>query len=243
MQRADDAWGHAVRALHADPHAGPPIIERDDGFVEPLPLDLLFTEPAEWPPFERAALRYVRGRVLDVGCGAGRHAIELQRRGHEVVAIDTSPGAVAVARARGVKDARVLSLRAVASKLGRFDTVLLLGNNFGLLEGRGRARSHLRRLARITNERARIVATERDPYATSDPDHRAYHRWARGRGRMSGQVRMRVRFRRLVDPWFDYLFVSQREMRSLLEGSGWRVARLFGAARPHYAAVIEKDPV
>jgi SAM-dependent methyltransferase len=236
-----DAWGEAVRAYHSEGAAARrPIIERDDGFVETLMLELLFARPSTWPSFERAALRYVRGRVLDVGCGAGRHAIELQRRGHELVAIDTSPATLAVARARGVKDARLLSLGKITKDIGSFDTVLLLGNNFGLLESRTRARPHLRRLAAVTSERARIVATTRDPYATTDPDHRAYQRRNRARRRMSGQITMRVRFRRLVDPWFDYLFVSQREMRLLLHGTGWTVRRFLGPARPHYAAIIEK---
>lgn len=242
MARRDDAWGEALRAFdESGANARKAVIERDDGFIDVVPLDLAFAAPAEWPAFERAALRYVRGRVLDVGCGVGRHALALQRRGHDVVGIDTSPATVALARKRGVRDVRLLSLRQVTPALGRFDTVLMLGNNFGLLESRGRACSHLRRLAAVTSDEARIVASTRDAYMTDDPVHRAYHRRNRARGRMGGQIRMRVRFARLVDPWFDYLFVTQREMRALLRGSGWRVRRFIGRPRPYYAAVIEKD--
>lgn len=242
MPRLDDAWGAALRAHYEKGAAARrPVIERDDGFIEPLPIELIFAKPEGWPAFERAALRYVRGRVLDVGCGAGRHALELQRKGHEVVGIDTSPATVTLARRRGVKTVRLLPIGAVTSELGRFDTVLMLGNNFGLLEGRARAHSYLRRLAAVTSDSARIVATTRDPYATTDPEHRPYHGRNRRRGRMGGQIRMRVRLGRLVDPWFDYLFVSQREMKALLLGTGWRVRRFIGPARPNYAAVIEKE--
>lgn len=237
----DDAWGAAARAAFGgDPKAGRVVMERDDGLVDPIDIGLLFAEPPEWPPHERAALRYARGRVLDVGCGAGRHALELQRRGLEVLAIDTSPAMLAVARERGVRRVRRLGLADVSPALGLFDTVLLLGHNFGLLESAARAPGHLHRLAAVTTERARIIATTRDPHQTRRADHLRYHRRNRSRGRLSGQIRMRSRYRTLVDPWFDYLFVSPREMTAVLRGTGWSVRRSFGAARPEYAVVIEK---
>lgn len=241
LRRSDDAWGAAVADLYRGGPDGRAVLERDDGFIEPVVLGLLIAPPAEWPRFERAALRYARGRVLDVGCGAGRHALEMQRRGLEVVGIDTSPMTLTVARARGVRDVRRLGLAGVSPRLGVFDTVLLLGNNFGLLQDRDRGRRHLRRLTAITTDHARIIATTRDPYVTSVPDHLRYHRGNRARGRLGGQIRMRVRYRSLVDPWFDYLFVSPPELDVLLRGTGWEVRRSFGDARPHYAVVIAKS--
>jgi tellurite methyltransferase len=46
-------------------------------------------------PFEILALDYVRGSVLDLGCGLGNFSLEAGRRGHHVVAVDASPTAVA----------------------------------------------------------------------------------------------------------------------------------------------------
>jgi len=37
-------------------------------------------------------------RILDVGCGTGRHSIELAKRGYQVTGIDLSPGMLAVAK-------------------------------------------------------------------------------------------------------------------------------------------------
>lgn len=236
----DDAWGAAVADLYRGGPDGRAVLERDDGFIEPVLLGLLLAPPAEWPSFERAALRYARGRVLDVGCGAGRHVLEMQRRGLEVVAVDTSPLTLTVARARGVRDVRLLGIGDVSPELGRFDTVVMLGHNLGLLEGLARGRRHLRRLASVTTDRARIIATTRDPYVTDRPEHRRYHARNRARGRLGGQIRMRVRYGTLADAWFDYLFVSRRELDTLLRGTGWAVARSFGKARPSYAVVIEK---
>jgi ubiquinone/menaquinone biosynthesis C-methylase UbiE len=56
--------------------------------------------------FLSAHILPVPRRVLEVGCGDGALAVLIQGAGHEVVALDASPQAVAVARSRGV-DARV----------------------------------------------------------------------------------------------------------------------------------------
>jgi len=59
--------------------------ERDDGYRSRSLVEAYFTPPAKWSKVERAAMKEVRGRVLDVGCGPGRHAVYLQRKGHRVV--------------------------------------------------------------------------------------------------------------------------------------------------------------
>src|SRR6187549_1011768 len=111
------------------------IIERDDGLINGAPADHYLAEPAEWQPHDHRALRLVRGAVLDIGAGAGRTAIELQRRGMAVTGLDTSPGAIEVARRRGLRDTVLNTVDSYARSAARYDTFLLLGNNLGLIEG------------------------------------------------------------------------------------------------------------
>src|SRR5204863_4388583 len=95
-----DAFGH----LLTDAAAGRRVIEvveRDDGCVFTGDPSYYLAPFRRWWPQERRAMRYVRGRVLDVGCGAGRVSLHLQERGLDVVGIDVSPLAVQVARHRG----------------------------------------------------------------------------------------------------------------------------------------------
>ena len=96
---------------------------------------------------------------------------------------------------------------------------------------------------RITNEAAIIIAEIRDPYKTDVPEHLEYHKLNRKRGRMAGQVRIRIRYKRYVTPWFDYLFVSKDELLQILEGTGWRLKHIIDPDNPIYIAVIQKEKV
>ena len=82
-------------------------------------------------PFERAALPYLRGNVLDLGCGLGNLAVEAARRGVSVVAVDASP--TAVAHIRRVAEQEKLALRGVQADLssyridGQYDAIVAIG--------------------------------------------------------------------------------------------------------------------
>lgn len=242
MNKSEDAYGQMLLAQFERGEPSAEIVERDDGYIDTgADPGTYFQEHRDWLPSERGAIQHARGRVLDVGCGAGRHALYLQQRGLDVTGIDSSPGAVKVCRLRGLKKALVRSI----DELGRFraasfDTVLMLGNNFGLLGGAAKARRLLKELSRITSPEARILAGSRNPYLTTDPDHLRYHRLNRKRGRMAGQIRLRVRFGRSIGKWFDYLLVSPKEMEDLLRNSDWEIERLIGSGEPEYFAVIRK---
>lgn len=238
--KTGDAYGELMLAA-LEGRDAVEIIEREDGFVDASVFGPgAYLAPfRRWPAHQRKAMRFVRGRVLDVGCGAGRVCLHLQERGLDAVGIDISPGAVQVSRRRGVRDARELSIDDVDESLGVFDTIVMFGNNFGLFADAEKADRLLRRFHRLTGPRGRILAESRDVYATDDPDHLAYQARNRERGRMSGQIRIRVRYRELATPWFDYLMVSRDELRALAEPAGWTVARTLDSDDT-YVAVLEK---
>ncbi|MCM4081672.1 class I SAM-dependent methyltransferase [Paractinoplanes hotanensis] len=215
------------------------VIERDDGLINGAPADHYLDEPGEWEEQDHRALRLCRGHVLDIGVGAGRIAVELQRRGMAVTGLDTSAGAIAVARERGLRDTVLNTVDAYASASARYDTFLLLGNNLGLLENAERALVFLAALARLANPGARIIAQGTDPYGTTDPVHVGYHQRNRERGRLGGQLRLRLRYRRLATAWFDYLNCSVAELDAVLAGTRWRLTAIDEADRPYYLAVME----
>jgi len=239
-----DAFGHQLYdyyRLQDDIPRITGIVERYDGYVDDSGSSAVyFSEHKDWVPLEKKTIRYARGRILDIGCGAGRHAIYLQEKGHDVVCIDNSPLAVEVCKLRGLKNAVLMPFTQINSTLGTFDTVIMMGNNFGLFGSLKGARRLLAKLHGITSEKGRIIATTNDVYQTDLPEHLSYQEYNRNHGRMGGQVKLKVRYRKYATPWFDYLMVSKVEMEDILEGAGWKVARYIDSEGSHYVAIIEK---
>jgi SAM-dependent methyltransferase len=118
--------------------------ERSDGRPGPVrpraeDFDAYYSATPPWdigrpqPAFlELADAGLIRGRVLDVGCGTGEHALMAATRGLEATGLDAAPTAIAIAerkaRERGVH-ARFLVHNALdlASLGEHFDTVLDCG--------------------------------------------------------------------------------------------------------------------
>ncbi len=236
-----DAYGHEIYDYYKGKRSYE-IVERDDGYFDVSSgPKLYFLEYKDWNIHEKEAMKFVKGKVLDIGCGAGRHALYLQSKGYDVMGIDNSPLAIKVCKERGLKNAMVLSITQINSKLGKFDTILMMGANFGLFGNLKRAKWLLRKFRNITTENAIIIAETRDPYQTQVPEHLEYHEFNKRRKRMPGQIRIRIRYKKYVIPWFDYLFVSKNEMRMILKNTGWQIKKFIDGKEGIYIAIIEKS--
>ena len=95
-----------------------------------LPVPYLFRDYKNMPVLEQKALALCCGKVLDIGCGSGSHALYLQDKGADVTGLDISAGAIETCRARGLKKSicgDIFSLHGM-----KFDTIILLMNGIGV---------------------------------------------------------------------------------------------------------------
>lgn len=242
MKINQDAYGTQLLAQYNNQSVTHEIIERDDRYIDTGSVPgLYFLDYKQWSPLERQAIKLARGKVLDIGCGAGRHSLYLQETGFVVTGIDNSPGAIKVCKLRGLKKALLRPINEVDKFApGSFETILMLGNNFGLFGSFKRARILLKKFSRITSPEARIIAGCLNPYKTENPNHLQYHELNKKRGRMPGQLRIRVRFAGTIGKWFDYLFVSPQEMEEILSGTDWQIEKFIAPEEANYFAVIRK---
>ena len=127
-----DIFGKAIKAFFENGDDEEITVHSPDFDDDVIPVPYLFRSYKEMPKLEQKALQLCRGKVLDVGCGAGSHALYLQEeRNLEVKAIDTSSGAIEVCRKRGVTDAKIINFEDLSEE--KFDTILLLMNGTGIV--------------------------------------------------------------------------------------------------------------
>ncbi len=222
LQGPQDAYGQMM-IDYLDGREVWQIVERDDGFIAPgVHPRHYFTGVDQWRSAEQAAMSLARGRVIDVGCGAGRFVRHLRDRGQDVVGIDNSAGAIDACRRQRIESAQCVDLVDVDSRFGTFDTVLLLGGNFGLLGPPERGRTILKRWLEITTPDARILAASRDPRDQADEQRARLIERNEREGRFAGESQIRIRYRHFATPWFDHVPVSEAELHRYVDGTGWR---------------------
>ncbi|MHA2601490.1 MAG: class I SAM-dependent methyltransferase [Candidatus Thorarchaeota archaeon SMTZ1-83] len=215
------------------------IIERDDGYCHKSPGSQYVADFADWQEGQRHASVEVHGRILDIGCGAGRVGLHFQELGHEVVGIDISEVAVEISRERGLTNVYLMSADSLEFKEGKFETVLLFGNNFGILGDEDRIVNMLKRIHAITSPDGVVLAESRDVTATDKPEHLAYHEKNRKQGRPIGLVTLRLKYQDEVSDWFNLRMAGPEEMSAIAKRAGWKLERTYGP-RELFVGVLKK---
>ncbi|MDX1271894.1 methyltransferase domain-containing protein [Bizionia paragorgiae] len=175
-----DLFGNALLDYQNNNYTEDIITATSISEEDTLPLPYLFRSYEDMPPIEQKALSLAKGRILDVGAGAGSHSLYLQSQGFKVKAIDTSKGAVRVCQLRGVEQVEHLAL---LEETETFDTILLLMNGTGIFQTFQNIPSYLKHLKSLLNSGGQILIDSSDiTYMFEDEDggfwqdlHNGYH--------------------------------------------------------------------
>lgn len=197
-----------------------------------IPAEVLFRTYDEMPEIEKIALENCKGRVLDVGAGAGVHALELMENGHEVVAIDVSEGAVSHMRSKGI-DARKISFESVKDE--KFDTILLLMNGLGIAGKLSNLPSFLKHAASLLNPGGKILCDSSDiKYLYMDDEG---YMWVDLNTEYYGNFRFQMKYKKDKSAWFNWLYVDFDNLFEAAKKAGLKAERI-EEAEDHYLAEI-----
>ena len=209
---------------------------RADGVSFTIDTDEYFTLEGELAALDSIALEHCQGRVLDVGAGAGRHALALEARGLEVVAIDVSPLCVELCRARGVRDARVLDVMGLKSEetLGRFDTILFGMQTIGVAGGVAPLARMLTRLRGcLTDDGEMLVDSSalREAWEGDGADSRAE----------AGEIVLSTRYRGQMGEPFPWLYIGAEHLEDLAASVGLSTEILGRVDSGEFLAALRRE--
>jgi len=216
-----DIWGHIFRD-HWEGRVEPHFFERDDGREETFQSAAIYFE-APRSEAEEDLLDKLQGPVLDLGAGSGSYTLYLQRRGLQVMAADSSPLAVEVCRSRGCEDARVMDLRSLELEAEAYQSVIVMGNTLGVHQTPESLPQFLSALRRGVGPKGRLLCQLVDPLDTKDEANLSYHRRNRERGLPPGMVKLRIKYRDLVDDWITLWMPTDEELAVATAASGWEL--------------------
>lgn len=170
-----------------------------------MPVAHLFRSYHEMPPLEQRALNEARGKVLDVGAGAGCHALALQERGLDVTAVDISPLSCETMKERGVANVECVNLFNQRFQ-ERFDTLLLLMNGTGIAGKLSRLPQLLSRLKQLMNPGAQILIDSSDLRYVYEDENGVLD--VDLDGAYYGEVDYQMTYRNIIGKSFDWLYAD-----------------------------------
>lgn len=201
--------------------------------ADELPLPFLFRTYEEMPILEKKAMELTRGRVLDVGCGAGSHGLYLQNQGFEVKAIDVSQGAIEVSKKRGIKNAAVISL---LDETETFDTILLLMNGTGIFQELSKVPQYLKHLKTILNDGGQILVDSTDIKYMYEDDDGGY--WQDLNANYYGELDYLVSYKGKSEPLITWLYLDFNTLLTACKSGGLECELLMEGEHYDYLARI-----
>lgn len=222
-------FGQALLAYWQGNESAALILEFKTGPKKLLPVSVFFRSHGDFFPTENA-FEYCRGQILVVGAGTGVHALELEKRGYEVTAIDICPQAVHIMEERGLKDARQQDFLQFDGE--RFDTIIMLGHNIGMCETLKGIKGILRKCEKhLRPGGCLLVNSVKEPGSATSPSHKGY----------PGELEFRLSHEGNVGPWIRWLHVDFETLTFHALECGWSIVKLIGTEEGGFLARLNPD--
>lgn len=199
------------------------------GPKEEMPVEIYFRDADSIPYLESLALHLCKGRILDIGAGAGSHSLCLQEMGRSVEALDISPLAVDVMKHRGVRKVQCRDIFSLQK--GSFDTLLLLMNGIGLVATIEGLKQFLRQAKKLLRKEGQLLFDSSDVAYLYEDDGGHTHL-----KHYYGEIRCCYEYKQKKSQWFSWLYIDAQTLTNIACDLSWNTEILFEDESGQYLA-------
>ncbi len=225
-----DVLGRAIYDHYHKTNPAKLWIHNQYGPKEEMPVKTFFRTGNELPDLEWLALNNCRGKVLDIGAGAGSHPLLLQQSGIDVTAIDISPLAVKVMQDRGVTNAYEQDIFSYNPSV-KYDTLLLLMNGIGLSGSLAGLTQLLIHLKGLLNTGGQIL------FDSSDISY-LYENINKPTDKYYGEIAYQYQYKNLKTTWFNWLYIDKDTLNGVAKETGFKAKVLLEDDYDQYLAQL-----
>jgi SAM-dependent methyltransferase len=226
-----DPLGQAIADYYYKHNPAKLWIHNTYGPKEEMPVAAYFRNADKMPALEHAALQLCRGKILDIGAGAGSHALWLQQQGAAITAMEISVLACDVMNQRGVET--IIQQDIFTYSKERYDSLLLLMNGIGLAGTLAGLRNFLQHAATLLNPGGQLIFDSSDVayvYKNHFPDLKNYY----------GEIAYRYQYKGKKTDWFNWLYVDRYTLSAIALSEGWHAAFITEDENGQYLVKLQR---
>ena len=213
-----DLFGKAILDYQTNNSPEDLITETTISEEDEMSVAYLFRSFSEMPQLEQKALELAKGKVLDVGCGAGSHGLYLQNeKGLEVIAIDISENAIKACQLRGLTNAKVVNILDLDVN-EKFDTILLLMNGTGIFGKLKNVSQYFQKSKSLLNENGQILIDSSDIIYMFDEDEDG-GKWISGDD-YYGELEFTLTYKGEKEASFPWLYLDYNTLQNAAHANG-----------------------
>ena len=213
-----DLFGKAILDYQTNNSPEDLITETSISEADEMSVAYLFRSYAEMPKLEQKALQLAKGKVLDVGCGAGSHSLYLQNELNlDVTAIDISANAIKACELRGLKKAKVQDIMQLDGE--KYDTILLLMNGAGMCGKLKNIPSFLQKLKSLVTDDGQILVDSSDIIYMFDEDEDG-GKWIPTDVDYYGEVIFDIEYKGEKEASFDWMYIDYNTLQNAAVANG-----------------------
>jgi SAM-dependent methyltransferase len=212
-----DLFGKAILDFQTNNYPEDLITETNISEADEMSVAYLFRNYNEMPKIEQKALQLAKGKILDIGCGAGSHSLFLQNdRNLDITSIDISPNAIKACHLRGLKNAKVQNILTVENE--KFDTILLLMNGTGIFRTLNEIPLFFNKLKELLNPNGQVLIDSSDIIYMFDEAEDG-SKWITENG-YYGELTFSISYKNETEDTFPWLYLDYNTLKNAAFDNG-----------------------